>query len=137
MVQFTGSCLCGDIQIIATGEPYRVGICHCIDCRKHHGALFYASAIFATDAVSISGKTQSYADRHFCPRCGSPVFAVSGDEIEVNLGCLDNTDLLKPTYELWCIRREAWLPAFPNTRVYAQNRNSSSRHEDQDTDQLT
>jgi len=20
----------------------RVGLCHCLDCRKHHGALFYA-----------------------------------------------------------------------------------------------
>ena len=26
--------------------PERAGICHCMDCRKHHGAPFYAAAIF-------------------------------------------------------------------------------------------
>src|SRR5690606_40143350 len=52
------------------------------------------------------------SDLFFCPRCGSPVFARSGDEIEVNLGSLDTPDQLAPTYELWTIRRESWLPPF-------------------------
>ncbi|CAM3663177.1 GFA family protein [Halomonas sp.] len=43
MVQLTGGCLCGKIRIVANGEPLRVGICHCMDCRKHHGALLYAA----------------------------------------------------------------------------------------------
>jgi hypothetical protein len=46
MNRFTGGCLCGDVRIVATGRPYRVGLCHCLDCRKHHGALFHASAVF-------------------------------------------------------------------------------------------
>ncbi len=37
----------------------------------------------------------------------------SADEIEVNLGALDAPDQLLPTYELWTIRRESWLPSFP------------------------
>ena len=40
MDRFTGGCLCGNVRIVASGPPYRVGICHCLDCRKHHGALF-------------------------------------------------------------------------------------------------
>jgi hypothetical protein len=44
--RFTGGCLCGSVRIVASGRPYRVGVCHCLDCRKHHGALFHASAIF-------------------------------------------------------------------------------------------
>jgi hypothetical protein len=43
---FTGGCLCGSVRIVASGRPYRVGVCHCLDCRKHHGALFHGSAIF-------------------------------------------------------------------------------------------
>jgi hypothetical protein len=43
--RFTGGCLCGSVRIVASGRPYRVGVCHCLDCRKHHGALFHASAI--------------------------------------------------------------------------------------------
>ena len=47
MDTITGGCLCGKVRITASGQPDRVGLCHCLDCRKHHGALFYAAAIFA------------------------------------------------------------------------------------------
>ena len=46
MEQVSGGCLCGKVRIVARGLPYRVGLCHCLDCRKHHGALFHASAIY-------------------------------------------------------------------------------------------
>lgn len=130
MTQHTGGCLCGEVRVVASGEPYRVGICHCLDCRKHHGALFHASAIFPEDAVTITGETHEFAGRHFCPRCGSSVFSKSGDEIEVSLGALDAIDQFRPTYELWTVRREAWLPPFPLTRRYARNRESEGRSED-------
>jgi len=130
MDTFTGGCLCGCVRITATGRPYRVGICHCLDCRKHHGALFHASAIFPEDAVTVSGEAGEYAGRFFCRRCGSPVFGRSGDEVEVNLGSLDAPDQLVPTYELWTIRREAWLPPFPLERRYARDRESPGRREE-------
>jgi hypothetical protein len=95
----TGSCLCGDVRIVASGFPYRVGLCHCLDCRKHHGALFSASAVFPQDAVTIDGETRDYAGRSFCPRCGSSVFARTADEIEVHLGSLDAPDQLSRAFE--------------------------------------
>lgn len=122
MDRFTGGCLCGDVRVVASGLPYRVGICHCLDCRKLHGALFHASAIFPRDAVTITGGTREYKGRHFCPRCGSTVFGRSGDETEVNLGSLDAPDQLTPTYELWTVRRESWLPAFPVDKRYEHDR---------------
>jgi len=124
MDQVTGGCLCGDVRLVASGRPRRVGLCHCLDCRKHHGALFYAAAIFPQDAVSINGDTRAYRGRHFCPRCGSSVFAHSEDEIEVHLGALDAPDQFVPTYENWVIRREAWLPPFSLAHHYARNRES-------------
>ena len=127
---FTGGCLCGAVRFEATGRPYRVGLCHCLDCRKHHGALFHASAIFPEDAVKIDGETGSYAGRHFCPHCGSSVFGRTGDEVEINLGALDETDRLQPTYELWTVRREAWLPPFPLSHQYEHDRESPGRFED-------
>jgi hypothetical protein len=129
MDQVTGGCLCGDVRIAASGEPYRVGICHCLDCRKHHGALFFAAAIFAEDAVTIEGETRNYKGRHFCPRCGSSVFARFGDEVEVHLGALDAPDRFLPTYENWTVRREAWLPALPLARHYARDREGKGRFE--------
>lgn len=129
MNRYAGGCLCGDVRFEATGQPYRVGLCHCLDCRKHHGALFYAAAIFPKDSVAIAGETRGYAGRFFCPRCGSSVFASSGDEIEVHLGSLDAPDQLLPTYESWVLRRESWLPPFPLTKHYEQDREASDRLE--------
>ena len=122
MSQVTGGCLCGAVRIHASGEPNRVGICHCLDCRKHHGALFHASAVFPRDAVTIDGETRDYGGRCFCPRCGSSVFGRSGGEIEVNLGSLDGPNEFVPTYELWTIRRESWLPPFPLENHYERDR---------------
>ena len=127
--QFTGGCLCGSVRFVASGEPDRVGICHCLDCRKHHGALFYAAAIFPRAAVAVTGETREYSGRHFCPRCGSSVFALSGGEVEVHLGSLDAPDQLTPTYECWTVRREAWLPGFRLHKRYERDREAESSTE--------
>lgn len=122
MKETSGGCLCGAVRLVARGEPRRVGICHCMDCRKHHGAPFFAAAIFAEEAVTVTGDTNHFGNRHFCPVCGSSVFARSADEIEVHLGTLDDPNQFVPTYENWTIRRESWLPVFPGMIVYGQNR---------------
>lgn len=125
----TGGCQCGAVRVEARGDPYRVGICHCLDCRNHHGALFYAAAIFPEYAVAVSGETHAYGTRHFCPRCGSSVFARSGDEIEVHLGTFDAPDRFVPTYECWTVRREGWLPPFPLASRYERDREGGGRSE--------
>lgn len=130
MDDVTGGCLCGAVRLSARGRPYRTGLCHCLDCRKHHGALFHASAIFPADAVTIDGETSQYRGRHFCPRCGSSVFAVSADEVEVSLGALDAPDQFTPTYELWTVRREGWLPPFPLKHHFGRDRENTGRTED-------
>ncbi|MNF17499.1 hypothetical protein D3C80_2210370 [compost metagenome] len=58
------------------------------------------------------------------------MFSRSADEIEVNLGSLDAPDQLRPTYELFTIRRESWLPPFPHTRRYLRDRENTGRSED-------
>lgn len=130
MDQVTGGCLCGEVRLVASGRPRRVGLCHCLDCRKHHGALFYAAAIFSQTVVTVTGDTREYRGRHFCPRCGSSVFARSDDEIEVHLGALDAPDQFVPTYENWMIRRESWLPPFPLAHHYARNREAAEPGEE-------
>ena len=127
MPQWRGGCLCGDVKITATGEPCRVGICHCLDCRKSHGALFSASAIFPADAVTIEGETRDFGERFFCPRCGSSLFGRTGNEIEVNLGSLDEPNRFVPSYELWTVRRESWLPEFPGLKRFDRDRETMTR----------
>ena len=122
MKQVTGGCQCGKVRVVARGEPDRVGVCHCLDCRKHHGALFFAAAIYTKEAVTVEGETRDYKGRHFCPECGSSVFAVSEGEVEVHLGTFDEPDQFTPDYELWTRRREAWLPRFPSTEKFDRDR---------------
>ncbi|WP_417308898.1 GFA family protein [Devosia sp.] len=118
----TAACLCGAVRVTARGAPDRVGICHCMDCRRHSGAPFGVAVIFAEAAVTVSGDTNAYEGRHFCPRCGSSVFSRTGDEFELALGALDAPNQVFPGYELWTTRRETWLPPFPVTEHYPRNR---------------
>lgn len=129
MERLTGGCLCGDIRFSISGAPYRVGLCHCLDCRKHTGSLFHTLAVFPESTVTVEGETRDYNGRNFCPRCGSSVYGRTGDEVEVSVGSLDAADQLAPTYELWTVRRESWLPAFPLKRQYERDRSSTSRSE--------
>jgi hypothetical protein len=119
---FTAGCACGKVRLAIVAEPSRVGICHCRDCRKLYGAVFYTFAVFPEAAVSVTGETAQYRYRHFCPVCGSSVFDRRDGEIEVNAGVLDADNLVRPTYETWVCRREGWLPAFPLEHRYERDR---------------
>jgi len=129
MHEYHGGCLCGAVRFVATGEPWRVGVCHCLDCRKHHGALFQAYAVFPASAVQLDGAAGDYKGRRFCLTCGSSVCATTGDEFEISLGALDAPDRLQPTYELWTVRREHWLPSFPGMHGYPGDRPGNGRTE--------
>ncbi len=63
MGRVEGGCLCGRVRLEARGRPLRVAVCHCLDCRKHHGAVFYAAAIFPKAAVSVTGATGAFRGR--------------------------------------------------------------------------
>lgn len=124
-----GGCNCGRIRLQARGEPNRVGLCHCLTCRKETGAPFNAFAVWERDQVTVTGETSSWADtidhRHFCPSCGSALFALEDgtSEIEIRLGALDEAPSdLTPSYELWTPRREHWLRPLPNTSQHERNR---------------
>ena len=122
MAEISGGCLCGAIRFSVRGAPKRVGICHCLACRKHHGAVFYAAAVFPEAELTLSGEPTSYEGRFFCRTCGSSVFSKTGDEVEVHLGALDDPNQFEPTYELWARRREAWLPTFSAMMRFEEDR---------------
>ena len=122
MTDITGGCQCGAVRVSAPGKPKRVGVCHCLNCRKHHGAPFYAAAVYDAEDVAITGETRAYEGRAFCPACGSSVFARSGGEIELHLGALDTPDVFTPEYELWTCRRESWLEPIQGAAQFPRDR---------------
>lgn len=133
-----GSCACGQVRIEAKGEPHRVGVCHCLICRKAHGAPFNFYAVYPPEAVTVSGEVVTFASsekvrRHACAKCGTQVSSSYGreDEVYVYPGSFDEPGFFEPTYELWTIRREPWLPPFPTVKHrYEKNRTQWRRRED-------
>lgn len=115
-----GGCLCGAIRFRVRGEPLRVGICHCTDCRKTSGSAFVTYAVWPRLAFTTSdGKGTEYAGRSFCGTCGSRLFSLRRDEAEVMVGTLDAapTDLTV-SRENWTIHRERWLHPLPDADQY-------------------
>jgi hypothetical protein len=112
-----GGCACGLVRFEASGEPVRVGLCHCITCRKKHGSAFNPFAVFSAHSVLISGTLQSWrssdhACRMSCAVCASSIcmHEDGADMIELNLGSFDDASVFAPMYENWVVHREAWLP---------------------------
>lgn len=141
-----GGCVRGRVRFAASGEPCRIGLCHCLTCRKRHGAPFNAFAVFPREAVAFSDacgepigldllgafESSSLGRRYFCRHCGSPVLSAdeTGDEVEVFLGSLDQPNRLAPTYEAFTPRREAWLGDTSGLlRHYEENRTGPQRTE--------
>jgi len=128
----TGGCACGQLTFETRGEPKRVGLCHCMTCRKISGSPFSAYVIFVPDQVTVSGEFRSWSaapgtasEECFCPVCGSHVFDRDSDtEIEMRLGAFDEPNLFTPTYELWAKRREHWLRT-PDLESFSENREIS------------
>ena len=121
----SGGCCCGKVRFAVRGEPVRVGLCHCLDCRKLHGAPFMAFAVFERDAVTSTGEmgrfeSQPGYDRFFCASCGSPVMGADRgtSELEVYHGSFDEAGLWPPSYELWTVRREPWLGEVASLREH-------------------
>jgi hypothetical protein len=117
------------VKLTVSGEPTRVGICHCTVCRRETGSLGNFFAVWQADRVSITGETRSWIlssdKRHFCPTCGSSVFATvdGANEVEVRAGVLDEapTDLA-PAYESWVPRRERWFVPLASAEQHEGNR---------------
>lgn len=123
-----GGCACGAVRFRARGEPRRIASCHCMTCRRIHGAPFATFVIYAADDVTVEGQlsewraTPPYA-RCFCSVCGSRVLGREGDEIELMLGAFDDIGVFAPQYEAWTTSREPWLPAL-HVPQFAERRSS-------------
>ena len=121
----TAGCVCGQLTLTTEGEPERVGICHCMTCRKTTGSVFSVFVIFKSERVRIAGRYEGWHSspenrRCFCPVCGSPVFETTGSAVEIKGGAFE-PNTFAPSYEIWTVRREHWLPdtglpSFPENR---------------------
>ena len=73
--QVTGQCLCGAVSVRVSDCDRTLGACHCRMCQRWSGALFVCFSA-RPEAVTVEGEvarhaSSSFAERAFCPRCGS------------------------------------------------------------------
>jgi hypothetical protein len=123
MTTLLGSCSCGEVKVAVRGEPSRVGICHCTDCRQESGSAFTFFAVWPANRFETKGDTREFAGRSFCPKCGSRLFSTDGREAEIKVGILSEAPTrLMPTYELWVKRREDWLSPIAGAEQFDEDR---------------
>ena len=122
MTSHTASCRCGQLRAAVTGEPVRVSVCHCLNCKKRSGSAFAAQARWPEEQVVIEGRSQTFelvsdsgnrATFHFCPNCGSDVhYDINGKfdgQIAIPLGAFDDPFFLSPQFSVWESRKHDWL----------------------------
>jgi hypothetical protein len=75
-------CSCGQLAAICEGEPVRVSVCHCLECKRRSGSAFSNNARFLEAKVSFEGRSKEYTrvsdtgnrvTYFFCPECGTTV----------------------------------------------------------------
>jgi hypothetical protein len=74
----TGSCLCGAVRYKAATDTATLGACACDQCRRHTGSLLVGLGVMADavrwDGVPATFRSSDWAERGFCPACGSTLF---------------------------------------------------------------
>lgn len=116
----SGKCLCGAVRFEVAEPPVRMAQCHCEQCRRSTGTGHIMQAFFKREHIIIHGQTATYksvADsgsertRHFCPNCGSRLFAENtGNPAVVGIaaGAFDDSNWFKPAINLYASQRPAW-----------------------------
>ena len=102
-----GSCLCGAVTFVVSGDLRPVVACHCQQCRKSSGHYFAATSAHRKD-VDIQGsvgwfQASQIARRGFCATCGSNLFWDGpGQNLSILAGCLDGQTGLKLVGHIYC-----------------------------------
>jgi hypothetical protein len=75
---YKGTCFCGGVALIVTGEPVTMGYCHCESCRQWSASPVTAYALWRPGAVKITAGAENIgthnktpkSTRKWCKTCG-------------------------------------------------------------------
>lgn len=119
MIKRRAACSCGQLHLVAEGEPVRISMCHCLACQRRTGSAFGMQARFPAERVHIEGRSTEYVrisdagearTFNFCPECGATVYyRTDPDLIAVPIGAFADPSFLPPTVSVYESRRHAWL----------------------------
>jgi hypothetical protein len=115
------ACSCGQLRLVAEGEPVRISMCHCLACQRRTGSAFGFQARFPRDRVDIAGRASEYVrvsdegeprTYSFCPDCGSTVYYVlpsAPDLVAVPVGAFADPGFPEPRVSVWERHRHGWV----------------------------
>jgi len=119
MTDHPASCSCGQLRLVAHGDPIRVSMCHCLACQRRTGSTYGAQARFAADRVEISGRSTEWTrvgDEgheirfHFCPTCGATVYYLLEEgQVAVPVGAFADPAFPPPRFSWYEVRRHPWV----------------------------
>jgi hypothetical protein len=117
----TASCTCGQLTASCEGEPLRVSVCHCLNCKRRTGSAFALTARWPAEKVTVAGATREYqlvgdegstATFRFCPTCGATVYFTNDtmpDTIAIPVGAFADPTFPPPTVSVYGGRRHPWI----------------------------
>lgn len=115
-----GKCLCGTIEVVANDHD-EVGLCHCSLCRRWSGGPMFAVHC-GTEVVFSGGQPASYrssdwAERGFCPHCGTHLFyhLLPNDEYILPAGLFQDQEF-SLTNEIFIDEKPAYYELKNDTR---------------------
>jgi hypothetical protein len=129
------ACSCGQLSLAIEGDPFRVSMCHCLECQRRTGAVLSNQARYAGSQVRISGRSTAWTRRadsgnaltfHFCPVCGSTVYWTNSgfpDLVVVAVGAFADPAFPAPQIAVWEQCRHPWVdlpPEVPPKRAAKQ-----------------
>ena len=116
------SCRCGQLKATVTGDPVRVSVCHCLDCKKRSGSAFAVQARWPVERFKAEGAAKTWiqtADsgnritHSFCPECGCGLFYAIENKfdglIAIPLGAFDDPYFASPRFSVWEERKHDWV----------------------------
>ncbi len=118
-MNYSGSCLCGNITYEIIGEFEKFFFCHCRYCRKDTGSA-HASNLFSSTAKLkwLKGesevRTYNYNNsghiKSFCPNCSSalPNVQMDGKLLVVPAGSLDSDVSIIPDGHIFQNEKANW-----------------------------
>ena len=117
---YKGSCLCGSVKFEVKGSIENIVHCHCIECRKAHGAAFATLGLVDLENfVIVCGEEiiedyESSPGKHrcFCRKCGSPVLSKRDalpNKLRIRIGSLEGNISEVPEAHIFSKEKANWV----------------------------
>jgi hypothetical protein len=119
MSRYLGTCLCGAVALEVEGGITSIIHCHCSKCRKASGTAYATNGFVKSSGLRITQgedlihryESAPGRRRHFCSRCGSPLFSsntADPSRLRLRLGILDSEITERPMSHNFVTSKACW-----------------------------